>query len=271
MYADISLSYKSFLLCSDSAYVVLQKLQLIHLLAQQEMTRKSRNWWRRPKVRILPSRAFAVWVVTNRNLIAITKELEKQVLIFADTNSSILRHMEALEASDEKRGTPVDIWGKASRFYFSVGNVKDQLYPEVVGLFHESLRADWKYTNHSCWYRQSDRSTAYATDSGVWIQPKEGINHGCSLFVKYQIQDEELLSQLKSREQIISAYQNDHKEMLEQTQKQISDVRFYSLFLLCSWAIRSQRRRRTSKKSAPRSSVLCKSSSRTTSSSFRIL
>ena len=32
------------------------------------------------------------------------------------------------------------------------------------------------------------------------------------------------MSQLKSREQIISAYQKDHKEMLDQTQKQISDV-----------------------------------------------
>ena len=53
------------------------------------------------------------------------------------------------KSAKEKRET-VDIWGKASRFYFSVGNVKDQLYPEVVGLFHESLRADWKYTNHSC-------------------------------------------------------------------------------------------------------------------------
>lgn len=90
--------------------------------------------------------------MTNRNLIAITKELENQVLVFANTNSSILRHMEALEASDEKRGTPVDIWGKASRFYYSVGNVKDQLYPKVVGLFCVCLRADWKYTNNSCGY-----------------------------------------------------------------------------------------------------------------------
>ena len=110
---------------------------------------------------------MSAWFVTNRNLIAITKELENQVLVFANTNSSILRHMEALEASDEKRGTPVDIWGKASRFYYSVGNVKDQLYPKVVGLFRVCLRADWKYTNNSCGYRQSDRSAAHTADSGV--------------------------------------------------------------------------------------------------------
>lgn len=94
-----------------------------------------------------------VWYLKDRNLIAITKELEKQVLLFADTNSSILRHMEALKASDEKRGAPVDIWGKASRFYYSVGNVKDQLYPEVVRLFCMCLGAEWEYSNNSSWYR----------------------------------------------------------------------------------------------------------------------
>lgn len=67
-----------------------------------------------------------------RNVIAITKELEKQVITLGETNSSILRHMEELEDREGKRGVSVDVWRRASRFYYSVGSVKDQLYPTIV-------------------------------------------------------------------------------------------------------------------------------------------
>lgn len=63
---------------------------------------------------------------------SITKELEKQLITFADTNSSILKHMEQLDDANEKKGMSVDIWGKASRFYYSVGTVKDEMYPDIV-------------------------------------------------------------------------------------------------------------------------------------------
>ena len=54
---------------------------------------------------------------------------------FADTNSQILRHMEHLSEKDGQRGLDVDIWGKASRFYYSIGAVKEYLYPDLVSMF----------------------------------------------------------------------------------------------------------------------------------------
>ena len=71
--------------------------------------------------------------ISHRNLISITKELEKQLLTFAETNSSILCHMEKLEDKAKKNGEKVDVWGKSSHFYYSIGTIKDEVYPEIVG------------------------------------------------------------------------------------------------------------------------------------------
>ena len=71
-------------------------------------------------------------VIMSSNLTSMTKELEKQLVSFADANSSILKHMEHLNDGNGKKGLSVDIWGKASRFYYSIGAIKEQVYPEVV-------------------------------------------------------------------------------------------------------------------------------------------
>lgn len=71
-------------------------------------------------------------LIMHSNLTSMTKELEKQLVSFADANSSILKYMEHLNDGSGKKGLPVDIWGKASRFYYSIGAIKEQMYPEVV-------------------------------------------------------------------------------------------------------------------------------------------
>lgn len=67
------------------------------------------------------------------NLTAMTKELEKQLVSFADTNGDILKHIENLNEEGGKKGVSFDIWGRASRFYYCIGVIKEQLYPDVVG------------------------------------------------------------------------------------------------------------------------------------------
>ena len=60
--------------------------------------------------------------------------MEKQLHSLADTNSSILRHMETLEGEMQKKDISVDIWGNASRFYHAIDVVKDDMTPKIVAL-----------------------------------------------------------------------------------------------------------------------------------------
>lgn len=70
--------------------------------------------------------------ISVRNLLAIAKELEKQLLTFAETNSSILCHVEKLDDEANKNGESVDVWGKASRFYYCIETVKESIFPDAV-------------------------------------------------------------------------------------------------------------------------------------------
>ena len=70
--------------------------------------------------------------ISVRNLLAIAKELEKQLLTFAETNSSILCHVEKLDDEANKNGKSVDVWGKASRFYYCIDTVKESIFPDAV-------------------------------------------------------------------------------------------------------------------------------------------
>ena len=74
------------------------------------------------------------------NLTAMTKELEKQLVSFADTNGDILKHIENLNEEGGKKGVSFDIWVRASRFYYCIGVIKEQLYPDVVG---ETQSVSW--------------------------------------------------------------------------------------------------------------------------------
>lgn len=58
--------------------------------------------------------------------------MEKQILTLADTNSLILRHMEVLDKEASKKDSGVDVWKTASRFYYSMGYIKENLIPELV-------------------------------------------------------------------------------------------------------------------------------------------
>lgn len=52
-----------------------------------------------------------------------------------ETNSSILCQMEVLEDETVKKDTSADIWANASRFYYSIGEMKDTLMPTIVIYF----------------------------------------------------------------------------------------------------------------------------------------
>ena len=67
-----------------------------------------------------------------RNIISISKEVEKQLLNLAETNSHILMQMESLDDEIQKKESSVDIWGKTSRFYYTVGEIKDHIMPDIV-------------------------------------------------------------------------------------------------------------------------------------------
>ena len=43
--------------------------------------------------------------------------------------------MEHLSEKDGQKGLDVNIWEKASRFYYSIGAVKESLYPALVCVF----------------------------------------------------------------------------------------------------------------------------------------
>lgn len=67
-----------------------------------------------------------------RNIISITKEVEKQLMSFIATNSSILRQMEALDDETQKKESSVDIWRTASHFYHSINEAEDQMMSLIV-------------------------------------------------------------------------------------------------------------------------------------------
>ena len=63
---------------------------------------------------------------------SITKEVEKQLSALAVTNSTILRQIENMDGESYERNSYVDIWNTASRFYYTIGNLIDQLMPNIV-------------------------------------------------------------------------------------------------------------------------------------------
>ena len=63
---------------------------------------------------------------------SITKEVEKQLSALAVTNSTILRQIENMDGESYEKNSSVDIWNTASRFYYTIGNLKDQLMPNIV-------------------------------------------------------------------------------------------------------------------------------------------
>lgn len=63
---------------------------------------------------------------------SITKEVEKQLSALAVTNSTILRQIENMDGKAYEKDSSVDIWNTASRFYYSIGNLKEQLMPDIV-------------------------------------------------------------------------------------------------------------------------------------------
>ena len=63
---------------------------------------------------------------------SITKEVEKQLSALAVTNSTILRQIENMDGESYERNSSVDIWNTASRFYYTIGNLKDHLMPNIV-------------------------------------------------------------------------------------------------------------------------------------------
>lgn len=71
-------------------------------------------------------------ILLYRNIESITKEIEKQLGLVVETNSSILRQMKVLDDNTTKNNTSVDVWENASRFYCSVGDMKDALIPTIV-------------------------------------------------------------------------------------------------------------------------------------------
>ena len=52
-----------------------------------------------------------------------------------ETNSSILHQMQVLEDETVKKDISADIWTNASRFYYSIGKMKDTLMPTIVKYF----------------------------------------------------------------------------------------------------------------------------------------
>ena len=67
-----------------------------------------------------------------RNIISITKEVEKQLVSFIAANSSILRQMEALDDETQKKDSSVDIWRTASHFYHSINEAEDHMMLLIV-------------------------------------------------------------------------------------------------------------------------------------------
>ena len=53
-----------------------------------------------------------------------------------ETNSSILHQTQVLEDETVKKDISADIWTNASRFYYSIGEMKDTLMPTIVKYFY---------------------------------------------------------------------------------------------------------------------------------------
>jgi hypothetical protein len=47
--------------------------------------------------------------------------------------------MEELDKEDSSNSMKVDVWGKASRFYYSIGTMKEKIYPEIVSTILSGL------------------------------------------------------------------------------------------------------------------------------------
>ncbi|KAK8796925.1 hypothetical protein WA588_001050 [Blastocystis sp. NMH] len=138
------------------------------------------------------------------NLTAMTKELEKQLVSFADTNGDILKHIENLNEEGGKKGVSFDIWGRASRFYYCIGVIKEQLYPDV-----------------------NDKIQDITSEIARRSESLHDLRSRASVFNKKQssiVDDEDLLKQLRSREEVIASHGDAHSDMVSQTKEQIQKL-----------------------------------------------
>ncbi|KAK8813585.1 hypothetical protein WA556_000161 [Blastocystis sp. ATCC 50177/Nand II] len=138
------------------------------------------------------------------NLLAIAKELEKQLLTFAETNSSILCHVEKLDDEANKNGESVDVWGKASRFYYCIDTVKESIFPDASEKL-QSIRAEVGKRSETL-HDLRGRESAFNTKQSAIAD------------------DEDLLKQLKSRDELISLHGDAHSDMVNQTREQMSKL-----------------------------------------------
>ena len=47
--------------------------------------------------------------------------------------------MEKLDDAANKNGESIDVWGKASRFYYCIETVKESIFPDAVRGFHGKM------------------------------------------------------------------------------------------------------------------------------------
>lgn len=113
------------------------------------------------------------------NITSISKELEKQLVSFADTNSTILKHVDHLRDGKGGKGLNVDVWGKASRFYYSVGAVKETLYPELVRVFLLSFIEEWESFENSFRDYRTERIALWSAGPCFYVQQEAVVDCWC--------------------------------------------------------------------------------------------
>ena len=156
---------------------------------------------------------------------SITKEVEKQLSALAVTNSTILRQIENMDGESYERNSSVDIWNTASRFYYTIGNLKDQLMPNIVILIAMDYNQSEKILSiRSAISTRSETLHDLETRVSEYNKKQSNLEDVVTFHSSFIVQDKGTLKKLEVMKTRLTTNGSTDKEYMERVESQIKTV-----------------------------------------------